>query len=180
MFIRRAALLSAVATITLIPVHADQKINLDIDLGLWELTVHPQQNSDMSGMMDRLKNLPPEQQARIQAMMQQQLGTEHVFRECMTPEQRAKGFSTAEDSADCKTTITSNSATEFQMHKQCTTSTGQRTENAHFKLSGRRQVSGTIDMLTQSQSGRPMNIHMSFDSKWVGSDCGGVKFERVR
>jgi len=110
----------------------------------------------------------------------QQLGTEHVYRECMTPEQRAKGFSTAEDSANCTTTITSNSATEFEMHKQCTTTTGQRTENAHFTLSGRRQVSGTVDMLVQSQGGRSLNTHMTFEGKWLGGDCGGIKYQRIR
>jgi hypothetical protein len=179
MFIRRAALLSAVATITLLSVHAAQNVNLDVDLGLWEVTLHPQQNSQQAAMMERLNSLPPEQLAKFQAMMKQQLGAAHVFHECMTQERRTQGFSTAENAGNCTSTITSNSATDFELHRQCMSATSQRTENWQFKVNGRRQFAGTMDMVVQSQGGRTFSTHTTMDGKWLGSDCGGVTFQEI-
>jgi Protein of unknown function (DUF3617) len=202
MFMRRVLLLcAAVTTTVLLPVHADQQqaqipqhgpsavtpsrvqMHLNADLGLWEITTRPQLSGDTAALTERLNSLPPEQQARMKAAMQSIMANqmkEHVFRECMTPEQQAKGFETGDNGSNaCTTTLTSNTATDFVMHKQCTSNDRQWTEDAQVHLAGGKQASGVLDVV-QARGDKSFTTHMTYEAKWVSADCGGIKFQRVR
>ena len=176
--------LAAAATITL-SVRADQPVNLDVDMGLWEVTAQSQTSGTMPpDMQQKLQSLPPEQRERIMAAMQGAMADArrgHVFRECMTPKRMSRGFSSGEGSDQCKSSLVRNTSSEFEYDRVCKSDDGSsHTEKAVFHRTDRHHVSGTVDVVG-SEGGHPMTIHEVIDGKWLASSCGSVKdVEKVK
>jgi hypothetical protein len=177
--------LAAAAAVTL-SVRADQPVNLNVEMGLWEVTAHAQTGGITlpPDMQQRLQSLPPEQRQKIMAAMQGAMADarrEHVFQECMTPEKLSRGFGAADESGQCKVSLVRNTGSDFEYHKVCTSDNGtSHTEKAVFHMTDRHHVSGTVDVVA-SQGGHAMTIHQIIDGKWLASSCGSVKdVERVR
>src|SRR4029077_539910 len=97
------------------------------------------------------------------------------FKECMTAEKRTQGFGSHDmQRSGCKVTVVTNTSGEYEMHRECTTEKGKTSESGHFKLDGRRRVSGTVD-LVRSAEGETTTMHNSIEAKWLSADCGDVK-----
>ncbi|HEU5442898.1 MAG TPA: DUF3617 domain-containing protein [Steroidobacteraceae bacterium] len=187
MSIQRTALglmLAAAATVTL-SVRADQPVNLNVAMGLWEVTA----NAKTSGaalppdMQQRLQSLPPEQRERIMAAMQGAMADAqrgHVFRKCITRERLAQGFD-SDDASQCKSSLVRNTGSDFEYRKVCKSDDGtSHTEDAVFHMTDRHHVTGTVDVVA-SEGGHAMKIHQVIDGKWLASSCGSVKdIEQVR
>lgn len=173
------------ATLVLLSARADQPVNLGVDMGLWEITTHAQISGGLPPQMqERLQNMSPAQRQQMEAAMQAAMANaqrEHVFRECMTREKWSQGFDSGADAAHCKSTLVSNTRTEFEYRKVCAPQDGEgHTEKAHFHLLDRHHVSGTVE-IDQTNGGRPMRIHENVDGKWLGASCGRVKdIERIK
>lgn len=176
--------LAGAAAVTL-TVRADQPVNLDVQMGLWEVTAQAQTSGALPPQaQEQLQNLPPAQRARIEAAMQAAMAEAqrgHVFRECMTPERLSRGFGGGDDSAECKTSLVRNTRTDFEYHKTCKSADGtSHSEKAVFHMADRHHVAGTVDVVA-SQGGHPMKIHQVISGKWLASSCGSVKdVERVK
>ena len=161
---------------------ADEHVKLNVQTGLWEITVHPQMSGadpTRSAEMDKeMQKLTPEQRQRMMAAMQAMMANvvrEHVFRQCMTEEKLSKGFDTGKDSDNCKSKVVSNTSTDFEYRKECASDSGEgHTENAHFHIQNRRSVTGTVDAVA-SHDGQATKIHETLEGKWIASDCGGIK-----
>lgn len=188
MSIQRTALgltLAAAATVTL-SVRADQPVNLNVEMGLWEVTANGQTTGAAlpPDMQQRLQSLPPEQRERIMAAMQGAMADArrgHVFRKCITRERLAHGFDSDDPASQCKSSLVRNTGNDFEYHKVCRSDDGSsHTENAVFHMTDRHHVTGTVDVVA-SQGGHAMKIHQVIDGKWLASSCGSVKdIERVR
>ena len=100
------------------------------------------------------------------------------MRECMTPEKLAQGFDLGNEGDSCKTTIVHNTSTELEVRRECNAENEARTTTEHYRMSGRRHISGTVDA-AMSQNGKPLTLHTTIEGKWLGSDCGGVKDMQV-
>jgi hypothetical protein len=144
-----------------------------IDLGLWEITTQGQMSGAPMIPPERLAQMPPEQRARIEAMLAHQNGRK--FKQCMTEEKRRKGFE-ARQSPDneCKSTVVTNTSSEYEVHRVCTTDEGQVDSTAHFTIGDRHSASGKVDIV-RTMGGRSTTIHTTIEAKWLGSDCGNVK-----
>lgn len=167
------------AACILVSANADQSVQLNVATGLWEVTSHPQVSGDLPPeMQERLQSLPPEQRERIEAAIRGAMADaqqEHVFRECMTRERLSRGFATGADTPECKTTLVSNTRTDFEYRKACASEDGgMHTENARFHIHDPHRVSGTIDF-SDTRGGRTMSVHNRVEGKWLGADCGDVK-----
>ncbi|HEX5460323.1 MAG TPA: DUF3617 domain-containing protein [Steroidobacteraceae bacterium] len=181
MSIQRTAVgltLAAAAAVTL-SVRADQPVNLNVEMGLWEVSAHARTSGTFPpDVQQRLQSLPPEQREKIMAAMQGVMADAqrgHVFRECMTPERLAQGFGRDEQSSQCKSSLVRNTRSDFEYHKVCKSDDGtSHTENAVFHMTDRHHVTGTVDVVA-SEGGHPMTIHQVIDGKWVASSCGSVK-----
>jgi Protein of unknown function (DUF3617) len=178
-FRNNVALACALGVLVMLPVSADEtKVKLAADTGLWEVTTHPQTNGELPISQEQLQRLSPEQRARIEAAMKaamENANQAHVMRECLTPERLAKGFDLGDDSSSsCKTTVVRNTSTELEAHRECKGESNVRTMTERLRTSGRRQVSGTIDVL-MSQGAKQLTMHMSVEGRWLGADCGAVK-----
>jgi len=145
-----------------------------VDLGLWEITTQGQMSGAPMIPADTLAQMSPEQRAKIEAMLAR---TNHgqKFKECMTEERRQKGFDERREHAGkCKTTVVTNTSSEYESHSECSSDEGQMSTVAHFKIAGRHAASGTVD-ITRRAEGNTSTIHSSIDAKWLSSDCGDIK-----
>jgi hypothetical protein len=187
MAIQRAAagfaLAAAAVTLT---VWAGEKVNIGIEMGLWEVAAHAQTSGAAlpPQMQEQLQHMAPEQRARIEAAMQGAMADAqrgHVFRECVTPERLSQGLGKEDESAQCKASVVRNTRTEFEYRKVCSGgSDGAHTEDAVFHMTDPHHISGTVDVVV-SGSAQPMQIHQILEGKWVSSSCGDVKdVEQIR
>jgi hypothetical protein len=162
---------------------------LDAKLGLWETTT----TTETAGMPampqmppippETLARMPPEQRAKLEALRKGGLGAPrtHNSRSCVTREVLERGFALDQNergTENCTNKVVSSSSARQEIQVECT--------NKQMKSVGdivvNRIDSGHIQgqMLTKISGETSMNMKMTFDSKWISSDCGDVKPPVVR
>ncbi|HJT88621.1 MAG TPA: DUF3617 domain-containing protein [Bryobacteraceae bacterium] len=175
----RTAILIALAAAPLACWAADQITPFDAKPGLWETT----STSEMSGMPampqippETLARMPPEQRARIEAMLKN-MGGPHTTtaKACITRESLQKGLDFSRRQ-ECTQKVVSSSASKQQIHVECTTGQGKvkTTGDVTVERLDSEHAKGNVTMQA-SEGGPQMNMKMSFNSKWLSSDCGDVK-----
>jgi len=183
---KRAAIamaLSAAAAGIVTAQAAGQAVNLGVDMGLWQLTTQAQVQGVLSPQLQqKLQSMPAAQRQRIQAAMQAAMANaqrEHVFKACVTRAKLSQGLDTGHDVGQCKSTVLSNTRTEFSVQKVCTLPDGAgRTETVHFQMGDRHHLSGKVDVVNTGGA-HPMTVHDTITGKWLGSRCGAVKDSQV-
>ena len=146
---------------------------LDVKLGLWEITYMTQ----MSGSImpeSVLKEMSPEQRARIEAVMkkrQEQAPQSHTHKSCLTQDDLNRAFEKNDDSADekCTNTVLTATRTVQEYKIQCTGS-APRSGVARFEALSRERVKGTMKMNLPNGS-----VSNQLSGRWLASDCGKVK-----
>lgn len=165
----------------LLPVMASaQEIKpIDVKTGLWETTV----TNEVSGMPamtmpqippDKLAQLPPEQQARIQAMMKGGSGGPRTTtaKSCLTREMLDKGLSFQKDNS-CTYKLTNSSSSKQEIHMECSRGNMKSSGDLLLDRIDSEHVKGNANIKSTGSSS--ISMKMSFDSKFVSSDCGDVK-----
>jgi hypothetical protein len=151
---------------------------LNVKLGLWEVATHPQVNGNLPITDEQLQKLPPEQRAKFEAAMQAAIARgaqSRIFKECMTAEKRSRGFNAGSDqSKNCKVTLVTNTASEFESHRECSTEDGKQSTSVHFRVVSSDHVSGTVNALI-SHGTKTMTMNSTMEGKWLGAECGSVK-----
>jgi Spy/CpxP family protein refolding chaperone len=152
---------------------------LDVKLGLWEIATHPQVNGSLPITDEQLAKLPPDQRAKFEAAMQAAVARgaqPRVFKECMTAEKRSHGFDAGSDQSksNCQVTLVTNTANEFESHRECTSEDGKQSTSVHFRVVSSDHVAGTVNALI-SHGGKTMTVNSTMEGKWLGPDCGNVK-----
>jgi hypothetical protein len=154
----------------------DKITPLNIKEGLWEVTV----THSMSGMPampaispDALAKMPPEQRARIEAMMQGGASTD-VRKDCVTKEKLEKHSAFSNNRGDCTRTVVNSTGSRLEVKLHCEEK--QTTTDGTLVLEALSSdgVKGTMHSVTNS-NGRTMNMDFTFSSKYLGPDCGDVK-----
>lgn len=178
---KRAAVGFALSTAAAVMVsaHAGQPVNLGVDMGLWQLTTHTQVTGAVPpDLQEKLQKMPPAQRARIQAAMQAAMADaqrERVLKECMTSKRLSNAFNSGSPSSQCKSTMVSNTRTDFEYRKVCVLQDGKgHTETARFHRLDRHHLSGTVDVV-QTETGHTLKVHETIDGKWLATSCGDVK-----
>lgn len=146
---------------------------LDVKTGLWEITYTTQ----MSGVPipeSALKEMSPEQRARIEAVMkkrQEQAPQSHTDKTCMTKEDLNRPFNKKDDSDEekCTQTILTATRTVQEYKIQCTGS-APRSGTMHLEALSRESVKSTIKMNLPNGA---VNNQMS--GRWLAADCGKVE-----
>lgn len=142
--------------------------------GLWQIRserdINGQKAPDMS---ERLKNMPPERRAQVEAMMKQH-GVDasgNIAKVCQTREMLdSKNF--VNPVPDCKTTYSTRTNSLWKSHTSC--------PQMHLESDGEITFSNSenyvtkITSVTQSE-GTTSTSHMTMTGKWLSADCGDVK-----
>lgn len=152
--------------------------------GLWEIQHkmggNPEMDKAMAEMQKQLAAMPPEQRKMMQDMMAKQggamptmgAGGGMAMKICITPEMAARNDMPKQTEGDCTTTVTSRSGNTMKMKFVCTNppSSGEGT----YTFTGDTAYSMKMAMTGQHQ-GKPQNMTMEGQGKWLAADCGNVK-----
>ena len=170
---------TALTTVILVGgVGAAEIIKPDIKPGLWEISMTPKLSGQMPISDADLAKMTPEQRARMEAAFKNATAKPRVFKECMTPEKIAHGFSFDRSGNDssCKRKVISSSANELTLHDECDRQTQKTVSDAHFEVKGGTQTSGKFHVvMTSTTDGKSTTWDSTFQGKWLGASCGAVK-----
>lgn len=159
---------------------ADKITPLHVKLGLWESTV-THSTTGMPAMPaippDTLAKMPPEQRARIEAMMKQSgMGgpSTSVNKYCLTQEKIDKQTAFDVTQQVCTRTVVSSTASRIELKLHCEQKQATSDGTVVVEAISPESTKGTVHMVTNA-AGHNMNVDMTFSSKYLGSDCGDVK-----
>jgi hypothetical protein len=154
---------------------ADNVTPLNVKEGLWEMTV----THSMTGMPatpnippDALAKMPPDQRARIEAMVN---GTPDVRKECITKEKLEKHSAFSANRGDCARTVVSSTGSKLEVKFHCAEKQSSSDGTLVVEAIGSDNVKSTMHSVTNTSSGRTMNMDFTISSKYLGPDCGDVK-----
>jgi len=173
----RTSLLIALIVLCSLPLWAADNITpLNVKEGLWEVTV----THSMSGMPaapnippDALAKMPPEQRARIEAMMKGSATTD-VRKDCVTKEKLEKHSAFSANRGDCTRTVVNSTGGKFEVKFHCEEKQATTDGTLLVETLGLDHVKGTMHSVTNS-NGHAMNMDFTFSSKYLGPACGDVK-----
>lgn len=157
-----------------------QHVPMNVKLGLWEMTVSNQMGGMPAMPQVDLSKVPPEQRARVEAMMKagqgMMSGQPMVTKQCITKEKLERQFYESPRQAkdeSCKQTILNSTATVQEVKVECT---GQQKMDGtvRFEATDNEHVKGTVHFNADAQ-GHAMTIDSTVNGKWVSADCGDVK-----
>jgi hypothetical protein len=155
---------------------ADDITPLNVKEGLWEMTV----THTMTGMPatpnippDALAKMPPEQRARIEAMMKGGPSTD-VRKECITKEKLAKHSAFSSNRGDCTRTVVNSTGSKFEVKFHCEEKQSSSDGTLLVEAIGSDNVKGTMHSVANA-NGHTMNMDFTISSKYLGPDCGDVK-----
>ena len=155
---------------------ADNIAPLNVKEGLWEVTV----THSMSGMPampnippDALAKMPPEQRARMEAMMSGKPSTD-VRKECVTKEKLERHSAFSNNRGDCTRTVVSSTGRKLEVKFHCEEKQSSSDGNFVMEAIGTDNVKGTMHMVS-SGSGHNMTMDFTISSKYLGAECGDVK-----
>ena len=157
---------------------------LDVKPGLWETKA----STEMAGMPkmqaappslppEVLAKMPPAQRAQIEAMMKTRSGGGPMItatKVCMTRESLASPtvFSRVEKS--CTPRVVSSTGGKQQVHVECNQGGHKVSGDLTVERVDGEHVKGSM-VMTSSDASVPLNMKMSFETRWIASDCGNVK-----
>ncbi len=155
---------------------ADAIIPFNVKEGLWEMTV----THTMTGMPavpnippDALAKMPPEQRARIEAMMKGGSSTD-VRKECITKEKLAKNAAFSANRGECTRTVLSSTGSKLELKFHCEEKQSSSDGTFTMEAVGSDNAKGTMHSVTNA-SGHTMTMDLTITSKYLGADCGDVK-----
>jgi hypothetical protein len=145
---------------------------INVKMGLWEVT----STTNMTGNvpMPDTSQMTPQQAAAVQAAMGSAMGPHSsTVKQCLTKEKYDQGMLT--DQKNCKTTISTNTATVLEVQMACEQGRGGTMNGVmHFEAPTPETMAGTFKGST-SMGTQTMNITGTYAGKWVSADCGSVK-----
>jgi len=145
---------------------------INVKMGLWEVT----STTNITGNvpMPDTSQMTPQQAAAVQAAMGAAMGPHTTtIKECLTKEKFEQGMLT--DQKNCKTTITTNTATVLEVQMACQQSQGSTMSGLmHFEAPSPEAIAGTFKG-SSSMGTQTMNITGTYAGKWTSADCGSVK-----
>jgi hypothetical protein len=142
---------------------------LNVKTGLWEMTVQMAGSPPLP--KDMLERLPPEQRAKVDAMLEA-MTQPHTTRTCLTKEKLARGpLEPEEKTRSCKRTVVTNSATALDVKLECPAEGGTASTSLHVEALSPQALKGT-SVVTRANGGGTTG---SIQGRWVADDCGDVK-----
>ncbi|MEP6739416.1 MAG: DUF3617 domain-containing protein [Caldimonas sp.] len=169
----RASFLVACFTAVVAPLAAAQ--TPPIRPGLWEVHSEREVNGQKAAPpADRMKNLPPEARAKMEAMMKQRgiaVGGDGATRVCLTKDSIASGKLQAE-AAGCKTDYSTRTSSVWKFHSSCP---AMKVESeGELVFSSADSYTMTVSS-TLSSSTPPRLSKTTMNGKWLGASCGDLQ-----
>jgi Protein of unknown function (DUF3617) len=155
--------------------------------GLWEVKLLKQvsdgrdMSDQMSGanstMQQALSKLPPEQRARVQAMLAKNgagFGGNGGYRLCVSPEMAKRDTAFVGKEGNCQPATVTRSGNVATYAFSCT-SNGTTREGKGQATSVGDVITNQMDLTTRAASGPTHVMHIETELHYVGPDCGDLK-----
>ena len=141
--------------------------------GLWEVQSERLVNGQpMHDMAQRMKDMPPEARARMEAAMKARGGPSGGLKICHTKESLDQGR-WQEAQTRCKTDFGTRSGSVWKWHSSCGEPTASETDGEVTFTSPESYAVKTSTTMTMK--GQARSTQMTMTARWLGSDCGTVK-----
>jgi len=157
---------------------AQDKVRLNIKEGLWETT----STTKMAGMpplpASVLEKMPPEQRAKMEAMMQQQgggKGNTQVQKHCVTREKIDKSTLFDDKRSDCTHSVVSSTSNHLEVKFKCGSDKVTSEGTMLVDAAGAESSKGSFHVVSSGANGHEMTIDSTFTSRYLGAACGDVK-----
>jgi hypothetical protein len=160
---------------------ADDIKPFDAKPGLWETT----NTTEITGMPvmpqippEALAKMTPEQRAQFDAMMKGRGAAggprSTTTKSCLTREALERGLAFHQSDKSCAPKVVSSSSSKQVMHVECDQGKVKTTGDLTIERIDSEHAKGTMTMKS-TEANQPINVKMSFTTKWLSSDCGDVK-----
>jgi len=161
----------------------------DAKPGLWEIAT----TTEITGMPampsmpaltdEQLAKIPPAQRAQVEAAMKGRGGAGSprttTTKSCLTRESLSKPLFDNGDQS-CTRKLVGSSAGSQQIHFECNRTNMKTTGDLNLERMDAEHVKGIMVMKAvatgnDAPPGRNMDMKVTFNTKWLASDCGDVK-----
>jgi hypothetical protein len=121
-----------------------------------------------------LSKMSPEQRAQMEGMMKGRggAGAPRTTKVCLTRESLSAGAFGQSDGS-CNSKVVSSSSSKQVLHMECAQGGTRTVGDLTVDRVDAGHAKGT--MLMKSEGDQAREVKMSFDTKWIGADCGDVK-----
>jgi hypothetical protein len=181
----KATIVTAIALVWATGIWAADGIQpLDVKTGLWE-TKTSTERAGMPKMQGAMPNIPrealekmtPAQRANMEAMMKSRASGGPMVtttKVCMTKETLASGRAFSRDQSNCTTKVISSTGSHQQLHLECNPGEMKMTGDLTVDRVDPEHIKGTM-VMKGGQPERPIDMKMSFETRFLSADCGDVK-----
>jgi len=181
----RTSMVGCLVALVALPLFA---AGIGLKPGLWQVRIVKQvvDGTDRSSqiasasanMQQALTNMPPEQRARIEALMKQNggptMGGDGTIRMCVSPEMANRNNPIIDRDGHCQPATLQRSGNHTTFEFNCTangiTTTGKGESTNMGDL-----IANQMDTTTHRANGDTHVTHTETEMKFLGSDCGDVK-----
>lgn len=182
-----AACLTLLSSPFVLPGGSAHAAGLGLKPGLWEVKVVKQvmDGKDLTAQMtaasaqlqQTMANMPPEQRARMEAMMPKAgvgFGDNGSFRICVSPEMAKRDTPVVDKEGHCQPASVKHDGNVTTYEFSCTSQSGSRQGKGQAVSSG-DLISNRFDMTSQTASGQTHVLHNETEMHYIGADCGALK-----
>ena len=154
--------------------------------GLWEIKVVKQvmDGRDMTAQMaaaaanmqQAIVNMPPEQRAKMQAMLPSTAGFagNGGFRICVSPEMAKRNSPIVDKDGRCQPTTVNHSGNVTTYEFSCSSNGSSRQGKGQVTMVG-DVITTVADMTSTTPNGASHVMHNESEMHFLGADCGDVK-----
>jgi hypothetical protein len=180
------SMLSCLCALAVLAALAAYSAGLGLKPGLWEIKVVKQvmDGRDMTAQMAagratmqlQMANMPPEQRARIQAMMPNS-GVDPItggFRICVSPEMAKRDTPIVDKDGHCQPATVKHDGNVTTYEFSCS-SNGSTREGKGEATSAGDLITNRTDMTMHTANGATHVMHSESEMRYLGADCGDVK-----
>ena len=161
----------AIAALLILPILVYAADQLNVKLGLWEITTVSQMSGTPPVPKELLDRMTPEQRARFDAMGAQAAGGTDVRKACVTAKDLEHPFGT-NNNQPCRSTVVRGSSTSQEIHMQCGAD-NKGTGTLRINTPTPETMNGTLDMqIGAGENG--MKVKATLKGKWLRASCEGA------
>lgn len=156
--------------------------------GLWETRIVKRvvdgrdMSSQLAGatakMQQAMASLPPDQRARMEAMLKQHGGpviaNDGAIKMCISPELASRDRPIVDQDGHCQPATVNRSGNRTTFEFSCTSNGVAMTGKGESTVTG-DQIRTQLDSTTRQANGETHVTHTETEMTFLGSDCGDVK-----
>lgn len=148
---------------------------MDVKPGQWETTTTMKMTGIPNLPPELLKQMPPEQRAKVEAMIAAHEGKPTSSTSCMTKDKLQQAWNTGQDALKaCMTNVIKSTSSSQEIHVECARNGMKTSGTIKVEALDAEHIRGAVQMMTadaSKSSQGPVNMNYSFTSKWVGPAC---------